>query len=89
MTEIDASVGDFAAIIRKPSDFLPIFLLIFKEHSLVFKVFSYLDNNITRLVDLTSDVEGGESICNVSNSILLSLALFNWQLSIFIIFLNG
>ena len=88
MTFVNASVSDLTSIIRDPSYAFPVFFLIFKKNSLIVQIFPYLDRNIFRLIDFTSNVEGLDSIRNVPDGILLGLSIFDWQLCFFIIFVG-
>ena len=77
MSFFNVSIGHLTSTSRKPSDFLPVFLLILQEDSLIIQILSNFDYDIFRLVDFTSNIESFNSICNVSDSILLSFSVFN------------
>ena len=88
MPFVNFSIGDLATIPRKPSYFLPIFLLILQKDSLVVQIFSDFNDDVLRLVNLASDVERFDGICYISDSISLGLPILHRQPCIFIVLIN-
>jgi hypothetical protein len=88
MPFVNFSIGDLATIPRKPSYFLPIFLLVLQEDSLVVQILSYFNDDVLRLVNFASDVERFDGICYISNSISLSFPILYRQPCIFVVLIN-
>lgn len=89
MPLIDAPVRYLASVIRQPSNLLPILLLVLQKDSLISQVLPYLDDYVVCFVDFASDVKRFDCISYISYGVSLGLFVFDWNLCILIVGLQG
>ena len=88
MAFFDVSVAHLASIIRHPSYFFPIFLLILQKHSLILEVFPDLGDDVRGVIDFAANVEGLYRVCDIANRIFLCFFVLDWHLALFVVLIN-
>ena len=79
------SVGDLAAVVGEPLDFLPVFFLIFQEHVLILHVLSDFDFDVAGVVGLAPDVKRLHCVRDVVDRIPLHFCIFRRQFCLLIV----
>ena len=82
------SVWYLASVLRHPSHFNPILLLLLQKDLLILQIFPHFHHNIIACIYLTSYKVRFHCICYISYCVFFSNWIFHWNLCIFIVLIK-